>query len=130
MVDSRPGCCEQLGSKLESFVTRWFTRWGVWCSSHPFYVIVGCILVVGILASGLFYFSVTTDPVELWSAPDSMARKQKELFDKKFKPFYRTEQLIISSRNPVPTGYHRYGDQKWVPFGPIFHLDLLNQVTV
>ena len=130
MVDSRPGCCEQLGSKLESFVTRWFTRWGVWCSSHPFYVIVGCILVVGILASGLFYFSVTTDPVELWSAPDSTARKQKELFDKKFKPFYRTEQLIISSRNPVPTGYHRYGDGKWVPFGPIFHLDLLNQVTV
>ena len=46
-----------------------------------------------------------------------------------FNPFfYRTEQLIIRPRHPVPTGYHRYGDGKWIPFGPIFHLDLLNQV--
>ena len=44
--------------------------------------------------------------------------------------FYRTEQLIIRPRHPVPTGYHRYGDGKWIPFGPIFHLDLLNQVNL
>ena len=40
----------------------------------------------------------------------------------------RSEQLIITSTHPTPAGYHRYGDEKWIPFGPIFHLDLLNQV--
>ena len=40
----------------------------------------------------------------------------------------RKEQLIITATHPTPTGYHRYGDGKWIPFGPIFHLELLNQV--
>ena len=26
------------------------------------------------------------------------------------------------------TGYNRYSDGQWIPFGPIFHLELLNQV--
>ena len=129
IVDSRPGLCERLGSKLESFLNRWFTKWGVWCSYHPYYVMGGCLVVIAVLACGLLRFTVTTDPVELWSAPDSTARKQKEIFDSKFKPFYRTEQLIITATNPTPTGYNRYGDGKWIPFGPVFHLDLLNQVT-
>lgn len=42
----------------------------------------------------------------------------------------RLEQLIITSTHPTPTGYHRYGDSKWIPFGPIFHLELLNQVQL
>jgi len=41
---------------------------------------------------------------------------------------FRTEQLTITSTHPSPTGYVRYGDGKWIPFGPIFHLELLNQV--
>ena len=129
MVDSPPGLCERWGSKLESMLRHWFTKWGVWCSYHPYYVMAGSLLVVAVLACGLVRFTVTTDPVELWSAPDSVARKEKDIFDQKFGPFYRTEQLIIRSTNPTPAGYNRYGDEKWIPFGPIFHLDLLNQVT-
>ena len=45
-----------------------------------------------------------------------------------YGPEFRTEQLIITSTYPSPTGYARYGDEKWIPFGPIFHLELLNQV--
>ena len=41
---------------------------------------------------------------------------------------FRTEKLSITSTYPSPTGYARYGDGKWIPFGPIFHLELLNQV--
>ncbi|XP_068706891.1 NPC intracellular cholesterol transporter 1-like isoform X1 [Montipora foliosa] len=36
-------------------------------------------------------------------------------------------RLVIRPTHPVPTGYHRFGDEKWIPFGPIFHLDLLNK---
>ena len=41
---------------------------------------------------------------------------------------FRTEQLTITATHPRPAGYDRYGDGKWIPFGPVFHLDLLNQV--
>ena len=128
MVDSSPGLCERLGGKMEDVLHRQFTKWGIYCSTHPF-LVMGCsILVVAVLACGLVRFTVTTDPVELWSAPNSIARKQKDIFDSKFGPFYRTEQLIIQSVNKTPTGYYRYGDGKFIPFGPIFRLDLLNQV--
>ena len=128
MVDSSPGLCERMGNKMESVLRRQFSKWGVYCSTHPFLVMGGSLLVVAALACGLIRFTVTTDPVELWSAPNSEARKQKDIFDSKFGPFYRTEQLIIRSTNPTPAGYTRYGDSKFIPFGPIFHLDLLNQV--
>jgi len=86
-----------------------------------------CAIIIGILACGLFIFSVTRDHVE--SAPsESESCKEKEIFVSKFIPFYRIEQLIIRSTNPEPAGYNRCGDEKWIPFGPIFHLDLLNQV--
>lgn len=127
-VESPPGVCERLGNKLESFLCRWFTKWGTWCGFHPFLVMGVCIAVVGGLACGLLFFTVTTDPVQLWSAPSNEAREERDIYNSKFSPFYRTEQLIIRPVKNVPAGYKRYGDQKWIPFGPIFHLDLLNQV--
>ena len=42
----------------------------------------------------------------------------------------RKERLIIKATHPSPAGYHRYADDKWIPFGPIFHLELLNQVRI
>lgn len=122
-----PGICERLGSKLESALRYWFTCWGIWCSSHPLLVVGACFVVVGGLSCGLFFFTVTTDPVQLWSSPNSEAHRQKDIYDSKFNPFFRTEQLIIRSTYPNLTGYHSYPYDTWVPFGPIFHLDLLNQ---
>jgi len=46
-------------------------------------------------------------------------------------PFYRLEKLIITANPNYPqkqTGYKQAPYEKWVPFGHIFHLDLLNQV--
>ena len=125
---NNPGVCEHLGSKLESALCHCFTCWGIWCSTHPFLVVGACLVVVGALSCGLMFFTVTTDPVELWSSPNSEAHRQKDVYDSKFNPFFRTEQLIIRSSNPVPTGYHNYPYETWIPFRPIFHLDLLNQV--
>lgn len=38
---------------------------------------------------------VTTDPIELWSAKVSRARREKDYFDEKFGPFYRTTQIFL-----------------------------------
>lgn len=40
---------------------------------------------------------VTTDPVELWASPHSWSRIEREYFDRHFEPFYRNEQIIITS---------------------------------
>jgi hypothetical protein len=42
---------------------------------------------------------VTTDPIELWAAPESRSRVERKFFDETFRPFYRTEQIIIHAKN-------------------------------
>jgi Niemann-Pick C1 protein len=65
------------------------------CASHPWLVLfLGLCVVVG-LGHGIMYMRVTTDPVELWAAPTSRARTEREFFDSHFEPFYRTEQVIL-----------------------------------
>lgn len=54
-------------------------------------------VVVGGFASGLRFIELTTDPVELWSAPNSRARKEKDFHDTHFGPFFRTNQLILTA---------------------------------
>ncbi|PAV20974.1 multidrug efflux transporter transmembrane domain-containing [Pyrrhoderma noxium] len=42
-------------------------------------------------------FQVERDPVRLWVAPDSESKLQKEYFDQHFGPFYRPQQIFITS---------------------------------
>ncbi len=53
------------------------------------------ISVATALTVGVIYLEVTIDPVELWAAPESRSRQEKDYFDKSFTPFYRTEQVIL-----------------------------------
>ncbi len=62
------------------------------------------ILLLGVtgalaLTAGVVFLEVTIDPVELWAAPDSRSRLEKDIFDTNFSPFYRTEQIIIHAEN-------------------------------
>lgn len=53
--------------------------------------------MVVVLAAGLKSIELTTDPVELWSAPNSRSRQEKTFHDKHFDPFFRTNQLILTA---------------------------------
>jgi Niemann-Pick C1 protein len=58
---------------------------GLFCAQYPFLVLfLGALFIAG-LSCGLLKFQVTTDPVQLWSAKSSIARQQKDYFDKHFK---------------------------------------------
>ncbi|CAF4224777.1 unnamed protein product, partial [Rotaria sp. Silwood2] len=96
MTQQKPvGCLMNIRKRTERFLQRAFFRLGLFCAQHPYIVlIIGFIIIAG-LSCGLIKFKVITDPVQLWSAKTSMARQQKEYFDKHFRPFYRTTQLII-----------------------------------
>lgn len=130
-IRRKAGVCEQLGFRMEVGLKKIFTWWGIWCAQHPWTVMTASLAVIAILCFGTYApgLKVTTDPVELWSSPGSRARKEKEIFDTKFNPFYRTEQIIVNAKPGFNlTGYKRYPDDKFIPFGRIFHKELLNEI--
>ncbi|UJR31470.1 hypothetical protein I4U23_018959 [Adineta vaga] len=127
----RKGIFLRIRRYTEQHLERIFFRLGLFCAQHPFIVFfIGGIIITG-LSCGLLKFQVTTDPVKLWSAKSSIARQQKDYFDKHFKPFYRTTQLIIIPDDQTfetfdylspPAPYAEY------TFGPVFKLDFLSRV--
>jgi len=60
-------------------------------------VLLVAAIFVAVFATGLMYIELTTDPIELWSAPNSRARREKDFHDKHFGPFFRTNQLILTA---------------------------------
>lgn len=55
---------------------------------------ISAVIVFG-LGVGAIFMEITTDPVELWAGPHSRSRAEKDFFDEKFGPFYRTAQVFI-----------------------------------
>jgi len=55
---------------------------------HPIKVIAISFIICGILTFGIYFAKVITDPVELWSAPTSVTRSNKNYFDSTFKLVY------------------------------------------
>ncbi|KAI1900901.1 hypothetical protein AGOR_G00054610 [Albula goreensis] len=82
---------------MQAFLGSLFERWGIMMASHPLKVLLISLLVVIVFTVGLINIELTTDPVELWSAPNSRARKEKEFHDKHFDPFFRTNQVILTA---------------------------------
>ena len=87
------------GKKFEGWISRCFARWGQFVANYWYLVIPVALMVVVACCVGLKFFKVTTDPVKLWSSPNSRARKEKDYYDNHFGPFYRTSQIIITAPN-------------------------------
>uniref|UniRef100_A0A665U444 NPC1 like intracellular cholesterol transporter 1 n=1 Tax=Echeneis naucrates TaxID=173247 RepID=A0A665U444_ECHNA len=81
----------------QAFLSAGFQRWGTLMATYPLTVIVV------VFSAGLKSIELTTDPVELWSAPNSRARQEKDFHDMHFNPFFRTNQLILTA--PDRKGY-------------------------
>ena len=61
-------------------------------------MVLGVCFALG-LSTGVQWLRVETDPVELWAAPLSRSRVERDFFDKVFRPFYRTAQVIVHARD-------------------------------
>ncbi len=85
IFDGEPSCFERNGARMEHKLESIFGAWGRFCSRRPIIVIVVGVCLCAILIGGISVFQVTTDPVELWSAPDSRARTEKKYFDEHFR---------------------------------------------
>ena len=90
---------DRLGMAFEVAITNFFTEMGTLFASRPVPVIILSVALAAGLSTGMLWMDVTTDPIELWAAPTSRSRVEKDFFDETFKPFYRTEQIIIRAKN-------------------------------
>jgi Niemann-Pick C1 protein len=90
--------------RLNTILRRSFYRLGLMATSYPWLTFAVVFTLVGLLNIGWKRFEVETDPVRLWVAPNSESKLQKEFFDQNFGPFYRPEQMFITSAPAVGIG--------------------------
>ena len=83
--------------RLNVKLRRMFYKLGLITASYPWATFAIMFTLVGLLNIGWSSFSVETDPVRLWVAPDSESKIQKDFFDQNFGPFYRTQQIFVTS---------------------------------
>lgn len=117
-----------MGAKTEKHLEEFFTAWGKVFATYPWFTLLGGLVLVAALGTGIKFLHVTTDPVELWASPQSRSRVEREFFDSSFQPFYRLEQIIIKAVD-LPNIVHNTSNGP-MTFGPVFDkqflLDVLN----
>ncbi|XP_045523161.1 NPC intracellular cholesterol transporter 1 isoform X2 [Pieris brassicae] len=118
---------ERLGAKTETKLEDFFQWWGCAMASRPWIVLLMGLCVVVSLGYGIRFMQVTTDPVELWAAPNSRSRQEREYFDSHFEPFYRTEMLIITAKG-LPKPEYTAADGTTITFGSVFNSTFLLDV--
>eukprot|EP01135_Chromosphaera_perkinsii_P007641 Nk52_evm97s914 gene=Nk52_evmTU97s914 len=99
-----------------------FYWWGCFCARHPDKILLVGLMIVAILAAGVTKFVVTTDPVKLGAADESMVKQQKEYYDRNFGPFYRTEQIIVTPKNQST-----FFDEDGNEWGPVFRKEVVDE---
>ncbi|KOX74661.1 Niemann-Pick C1 protein [Melipona quadrifasciata] len=92
-------------------------------AKHPIIVLFTFLYAISGLSYGITYLSITSNPTEIWAAPTSRARLEKDYFDSHFQPFYRTEQIYIKPIG-VDKVFHNTTNG-YFEFGPVFNREFL-----
>ncbi|XP_012888390.1 PREDICTED: Niemann-Pick C1-like protein 1 [Dipodomys ordii] len=122
-----PGSTHKHRLSLHNVLGQFFQKWGTTVASWPLTVLAVSTVVVLVLATGMMYLKLVTDPVDLWSAPKSQARKEKAFHDENFGLFFRTNQVFLTALN---RSSYMYDSLLLGPknFSGILSLDLLLEV--
>ncbi|PZC75350.1 hypothetical protein B5X24_HaOG206445 [Helicoverpa armigera] len=72
-----------------------FAKIGGFSASNPVLVIMLTSWVTFGMIFGLAYLNLTSNPIELWSAPESRSRQHLNYFNERFGPFYRPAQAFL-----------------------------------
>ncbi|XP_026570879.1 NPC1-like intracellular cholesterol transporter 1 [Pseudonaja textilis] len=123
---------EKVSQAVYDFFVKAFSSWGTLVASNPIKVVLLSLAIVAGLSSGMMWMELTTDPLELWASPDSQARQEKALYEEHFGPFFRTNQIILTAKNPSSYIYDSifWGRQNFSGvFSQAVLLDLLDLQT-
>ncbi|KAJ3998282.1 patched family-domain-containing protein [Lentinula boryana] len=83
--------------RLNSLLRKSFYKLGLTTATYPMLTCAVVFTIIGLINIGWTKFDIETDPVRLWVAPNSETRVQKNFFDEHFRPFYRPQQIFITS---------------------------------
>ncbi|KAK3917399.1 NPC intracellular cholesterol transporter 1 [Frankliniella fusca] len=125
-TQSQASCYEKFGAVIDEKLEAFFTRWGTVCAGRPWITMGVGFVVIVILCYGVTFLKITTDPVDLWASPESRSRLEREYYDEKFEPFYRTEHIIIRAKG-LDNVYHNTS-KGVLTFGPVFNQEFLMDV--
>jgi hypothetical protein len=85
-----------MAGERSSPLSRVFRWYGRKVARHPLVFLVFSALSAGVLALGMRYITIDSDPDVIWVPPTSNTALQKQYFDSAFDPFFRINQVIIS----------------------------------
>ncbi|KAJ1965162.1 niemann-Pick type C- protein 1 [Dispira parvispora] len=83
--------------RFRAMISLFFYQLGFHCAFHPLKTLALVALLVTACSVGWIWFDVETNPARLWVGPMSASAQNKQYFDEHFGPFYRTEQLVLTS---------------------------------
>lgn len=120
-----------VSQKFQGLIIRLFSWWGN-VSTDYWYLIIPAVLIMAFTCcAGLVFCEVTTDPIELWSVPNSLAQKEKEYFDQHFGYIYRASQIVIKAPNsPGFTFIDPVYALVQYNVSGMFQQDILNEVSI
>lgn len=77
---------------------------GRYIAKNPIIVILVSAALWAVLAAGLKWLKVETNPQNLWTPKDSRSVREQQAYNDAFGPFFRTETLILSTKKDPKTG--------------------------
>lgn len=83
---------------FQAWMQLFFAFLGRRVTGSPGWTILISIACVACCMLGLMGMHIATDPTDLWVPRMSRAAKDKAAFDSEFGPFYRIEQIILSTK--------------------------------
>lgn len=117
-------------SKFSDFIEQRLENIFFYCgqtvANHPAIVLGICSWFCAVCCYGYNKLDITTDPVKIWASPTSRSRVEKDYFEERFQPFFRTEQIFFKAVN-LPKIVHNTSSGA-IEFGPAYNVEFLTAI--
>ncbi|KAJ0176158.1 hypothetical protein K1T71_008332 [Dendrolimus kikuchii] len=111
-----------IDNMFTKFFKALFIKIGVFSASHPAIILMFTSWVAFGMLFGVLNLKITSNPIELWSAPDSQSRAELNYFNSRFGPFYRAAQVFLRFNGLEP---FQVGN---LTYGPAFRIEALQEL--
>lgn len=105
------------------FFQETFGAIGAFSSKNPVLAIMVTTWIAFAMLFGVLNLNLTSNPLELWSAPDSRSRTELNYFNSRFGPFYRAAQVYLQFTGLEPFEVDN------ITYGPAFRIEALQELV-
>lgn len=115
------------GNRVTRFFETTFARIGVFSSSRSVLLIMITTWIAFGMLFGVLNLRITSNPIELWSAPDSRSRQELDYFNSRFGPFYRAAQVFLTIKKDPFTVFTN-ATNTTTTYGPAFRYEAIEEL--